>query len=441
MSRDDIQKLLGGYATGTLTAEEQRALYQAALEDQELFDALAREEALREVLSDPSARAHLLAAMDEAPAPWYRQWWRPMVVVAAALLMVAGVAVWQSARTPRPRRMAKLELPPLPAAEPSKGAPVLPPPPELARAAPPALAPFPLPAAMPAGPPPPPASAAPAAKPPQVEAAAAPLASDQAVAVSNGALGMQQARSQTGARFVPTVNGLVAGNNAALQGVVTDATGAPVRSANVTVKSLATGESVTASTDERGAFRAPEVPGTTYQISAAAPGFRTATMTEITPDFGAPEPVNLKLDVGATAEAVGVVGGIGGAAPLFTRAGDARGGRGGGGGAMARKATPAPASPPLQYQLLSRMPGGGLVEVGADGTAPAGAAIVLRVTPTADGRVRIVQSTGRTIANHAVQSGKTFETRLLNFKPGRVELQVYLPAERQTPVTITFNIQ
>ena len=309
------------------------------------------------------------------------------------------------------------------------------------RAAPPALAPFPLPAAMPAAPPPPPASAAPAAKPPQVEAAAAPLASDQAVAVSNGALGMQQARSQTGARFVPTVNGLVAGNNAALQGVVTDATGAPVRSANVTVKSLATGESVTASTDERGAFRAPEVPGTTYQISAAAPGFRTATMTEITPDFGAPEPVNLKLDVGATAEAVGVVGGIGGAAPLFTRAGDARGGRGGGGGAMARKATPAPASPPLQYQLLSRMPGGGLVEVGADGTAPAGAAIVLRVTPTADGRVRIVQSTGRTIANHAVQSGKTFETRLLNFKPGRVELQVYLPAERQTPVTITFNIQ
>ena len=32
MSRDDIQKLLGGYATGTLTAEEQQALFEAALE-------------------------------------------------------------------------------------------------------------------------------------------------------------------------------------------------------------------------------------------------------------------------------------------------------------------------------------------------------------------------------------------------------------------------
>ena len=39
MNREDIQKLLGGYATGTLTPEEQQALFSAALEDQELFDA------------------------------------------------------------------------------------------------------------------------------------------------------------------------------------------------------------------------------------------------------------------------------------------------------------------------------------------------------------------------------------------------------------------
>ena len=48
MSREDIQKLLGGYATGTLTPEEQQALFSAALEDQELFDALAREQSLRD---------------------------------------------------------------------------------------------------------------------------------------------------------------------------------------------------------------------------------------------------------------------------------------------------------------------------------------------------------------------------------------------------------
>ena len=41
MSPEEIKKLLGGYATGTLTAEEQQALFAAALEDQELFDALA----------------------------------------------------------------------------------------------------------------------------------------------------------------------------------------------------------------------------------------------------------------------------------------------------------------------------------------------------------------------------------------------------------------
>ena len=76
MTRDDIQKLLGGYATGTLTPEEQQALFEAALSDQELFDALAREEALREVMADPAARAQLLAAASEAPVPWYRQWWR-----------------------------------------------------------------------------------------------------------------------------------------------------------------------------------------------------------------------------------------------------------------------------------------------------------------------------------------------------------------------------
>ena len=71
----DLKKLVGGYATGTLTPEERQALFQAALEDQGLFDALAREEALRDVLSDRAARARLLAALDGQPAPWYRRAW------------------------------------------------------------------------------------------------------------------------------------------------------------------------------------------------------------------------------------------------------------------------------------------------------------------------------------------------------------------------------
>ena len=49
MDRQGIQKLLGGYATGTLTPEEQQLLFEAALSDQELFDALAREQSLRDL--------------------------------------------------------------------------------------------------------------------------------------------------------------------------------------------------------------------------------------------------------------------------------------------------------------------------------------------------------------------------------------------------------
>jgi len=45
---DEIRRLLGGYATGTLTDDERTLLFSAALEDQSLFDALADEEALRE---------------------------------------------------------------------------------------------------------------------------------------------------------------------------------------------------------------------------------------------------------------------------------------------------------------------------------------------------------------------------------------------------------
>jgi TolB-like protein len=78
----DVRKLLGGYATGTLTEDERRALFAAALEDQELFNALAEEESLRRYLGDAEFREelsdalapretalHLVAAAAAAPAP------------------------------------------------------------------------------------------------------------------------------------------------------------------------------------------------------------------------------------------------------------------------------------------------------------------------------------------------------------------------------------
>lgn len=87
MTPQDAKKLLGGYATGTLTPAEEQALFAAALDDQELFDALAREQAVREVLTDPAARGTLLAALDTPKRSWWWSW-RP----AAAALALAGVA-------------------------------------------------------------------------------------------------------------------------------------------------------------------------------------------------------------------------------------------------------------------------------------------------------------------------------------------------------------
>ena len=74
MTPEDARKLLGGYATGTLTDAEREALFAAALEDQELFDALAADEPLREVLQDPAARARLLGALDHVCADAAHKW-------------------------------------------------------------------------------------------------------------------------------------------------------------------------------------------------------------------------------------------------------------------------------------------------------------------------------------------------------------------------------
>lgn len=128
MRREDIRKLLGGYATGTLTAEERQALFEAALDDQELFDALAKEQPLRELLEDPAARARLLAALDDSPLPSLvgqafspanllprlrplERWlWGHAVGIAAVacFLTVGGYVAWQFRDWRKPTLMAEM---------------------------------------------------------------------------------------------------------------------------------------------------------------------------------------------------------------------------------------------------------------------------------------------------------------------------------------------
>ena len=102
------EKLLGGYATGTLTGEERAALMQAALRDQALFDVLMDEEALRETLADPATRSALLRALDPAAkaVAWWRNPW-PWTGLGAVAAAVALVVVLRPVDPPVPVQMAQ----------------------------------------------------------------------------------------------------------------------------------------------------------------------------------------------------------------------------------------------------------------------------------------------------------------------------------------------
>ncbi len=64
MMTSDPRRLLGGWATDTLTEAERRELLRAALDDQALFDDLLQEEGLRGLLEDPAARHEILTALE-----------------------------------------------------------------------------------------------------------------------------------------------------------------------------------------------------------------------------------------------------------------------------------------------------------------------------------------------------------------------------------------
>jgi Domain of unknown function (DUF4384) len=84
---NDVEKLLGGFATNSLTDQERTKLFAAALTNQRLFDALADEQALKELLDDPRSRRLLIQALKEKQSkasrleklqawfqqPWYQQ--------------------------------------------------------------------------------------------------------------------------------------------------------------------------------------------------------------------------------------------------------------------------------------------------------------------------------------------------------------------------------
>jgi hypothetical protein len=76
MNRKDVEKLIGGYATGSLTAQEQAVLLEQALEDQHLFNALMEEQALKDLLDSPGVRQTLVEVLESPRRIWFQ---RPLV--------------------------------------------------------------------------------------------------------------------------------------------------------------------------------------------------------------------------------------------------------------------------------------------------------------------------------------------------------------------------
>jgi hypothetical protein len=100
MADHELEKLLGGFAADTLTPEEKQRLYSIALQDQQLFNALADEQALKELLTDPAVRRRLLQSLNHTtpapaggPASWLDWFRRPANLALAGGLATAVFAV------------------------------------------------------------------------------------------------------------------------------------------------------------------------------------------------------------------------------------------------------------------------------------------------------------------------------------------------------------
>ena len=92
--------------------------------------------------------------------------------------------------------------------------------------------------------------------------------------------------------------------NGQIEGVVTDASGAAVPNAAVTVRNVETGTERQTTSDESGVYRAPILPLGTYRITAEAANFKRLVREGITLTAGQTATVDLSLEAGGVAETV-----------------------------------------------------------------------------------------------------------------------------------------
>jgi len=106
MPSDDILDLIGRYATGSLSAEEQKRLFDAALDDQDLFDQLVREQDMKQMLDEPGVRDRMIRALEP---PKRKTAWIYGVAATATLSIAIAVVLLRPA--PKPQQVATATIP------------------------------------------------------------------------------------------------------------------------------------------------------------------------------------------------------------------------------------------------------------------------------------------------------------------------------------------
>ena len=94
----------------------------------------------------------------------------------------------------------------------------------------------------------------------------------------------------------------------AIEGTVTDASGAVVPGATVSLKNEETGATQTVQTQDTGYYRFPTLSSAVFTVSVSAPGFQTTVREHVRLEVASTQTVNLRLAVGGTSSVVSVSG-------------------------------------------------------------------------------------------------------------------------------------
>src|ERR1700732_2950594 len=97
-------------------------------------------------------------------------------------------------------------------------------------------------------------------------------------------------------------------SGATMTGTVSDASGAVIPNAQVSIKNVATSEARAVTTGAAGFYSAPNLLPVSYEVTVTAPGFSTEVRSGLTLTVGAQQLLNITMKVGQVSEKVQVTG-------------------------------------------------------------------------------------------------------------------------------------